>query len=51
MGSKPVIVTHGFRSAKEVFVIKGTEFAGRADFYIIDMITKKKGKDIISKHF
>ncbi|XP_015680049.1 cytochrome P450 2J5 [Protobothrops mucrosquamatus] len=43
MGSKPVIITHGFRSAKEVFVTKGTEFAGRSDFYIMDMITKKKG--------
>ncbi|ETE57844.1 Cytochrome protein, partial [Ophiophagus hannah] len=43
LGSKPVVLTHGFLSAKEVFVIKGTEFAGRSDFYIIDMFTKKKG--------
>uniref|UniRef100_A0A8C6XN28 Uncharacterized protein n=1 Tax=Naja naja TaxID=35670 RepID=A0A8C6XN28_NAJNA len=43
MGSKPVVLTHGFPPAKEVFVIKGTEFAGRPDFYVIDMFTKKKG--------
>ncbi|XP_034281344.1 cytochrome P450 2J5-like [Pantherophis guttatus] len=43
LGSKPVVLTHGFPSAKEVFVTKGTEFAGRSDFYIMDIITKKKG--------
>ncbi|XP_007444619.1 cytochrome P450 2J6-like isoform X1 [Python bivittatus] len=43
VGSKPVVFTHGFPSAKEVLVIKGTEFAGRASFYIMDVISKKKG--------
>ncbi|XP_070616593.1 cytochrome P450 2J5-like [Erythrolamprus reginae] len=43
VGSKPVVLTHGFPSAKEVFVIKGPEFAGRSDFYLMDIITKKKG--------
>ncbi|XP_063173837.1 cytochrome P450 2C16-like [Candoia aspera] len=42
-GGKPVIFIHGFPSAKEVLVIKGTEFAGRAEFPITDDITNKKG--------
>ncbi|KAM6430461.1 cytochrome P450 2J2-like [Liasis olivaceus] len=42
LGGTPAVFTHGFPSAKEVLVIKGTEFAGRADFPIIDAVTKKK---------
>ncbi|XP_063169161.1 cytochrome P450 2F2-like [Candoia aspera] len=43
VGNKPVVFTHGFPSAKEVLVTKGTEFAGRTNVYIMDVITKKKG--------
>ncbi|KAM6430448.1 uncharacterized protein PHA67_002446 [Liasis olivaceus] len=43
LGGTPAVFTHGFRSAKEVLVIKGTEFAGRADFPVLDIINKKKG--------
>ncbi|XP_025026283.1 cytochrome P450 2J6-like, partial [Python bivittatus] len=43
LGGTPVVFTHGFPPAKEVLVIKGTEFAGRADFPIMDAINKKKG--------
>uniref|UniRef100_A0A8C6XKW5 Uncharacterized protein n=1 Tax=Naja naja TaxID=35670 RepID=A0A8C6XKW5_NAJNA len=42
-GRTPVVFTHGFPSAKEVLVTKGTEFAGRAEFPIMDVITNKKG--------
>ncbi|XP_034281342.1 cytochrome P450 2J2-like [Pantherophis guttatus] len=42
-GRTPVVFTHGFPSAKEVLVTKGTEFAGRAEIPIIDAITNKKG--------
>ncbi|KAM3829174.1 cytochrome P450 2J6-like isoform 1-T1 [Vipera latastei] len=43
LGRTPVVFTHGFSSAKEVLVMKGIEFAGRADIPIIDIITNKKG--------
>ncbi|KAM6430460.1 cytochrome P450 2J2-like [Liasis olivaceus] len=43
LGGTPAVFTHGFSSAKEVLVIKGTEFAGRADIPIIDALSKKKG--------
>ncbi|XP_058011431.1 cytochrome P450 2F2-like [Ahaetulla prasina] len=42
-GRTPVVFTHGFPSAKKVLVTKGTEFAGRAEFPIMDAITNKKG--------
>ncbi|XP_029141634.1 cytochrome P450 2C5-like [Protobothrops mucrosquamatus] len=43
LGRTPVVFTHGFSPAKEVLVMKGIEFAGRADIPIIDIITNKKG--------
>ncbi|XP_025029005.1 cytochrome P450 2J2-like [Python bivittatus] len=43
LGGTPAVITHGFPSAKEVLVIKGTEFAGRADVPIMDALSKKKG--------
>ncbi|XP_025029006.1 cytochrome P450 2J2-like isoform X1 [Python bivittatus] len=43
LGGTPAVFTHGFPPAKEVLVIKGTEFAGRADFPIMDAITNKNG--------
>ncbi|XP_032086988.1 cytochrome P450 2J2-like [Thamnophis elegans] len=43
LGTKPIVLIHGFPLVKEVLVIKGTEFAGRPVYYIIDLITKTKG--------
>lgn len=43
LGRTPVVFTHGLSSAKEVLVMKGIEFAGRADIPVIDIITNKKG--------
>ncbi|XP_070616592.1 LOW QUALITY PROTEIN: cytochrome P450 2J2-like [Erythrolamprus reginae] len=43
LGRTPVVLTHGFPSAKEVLMIKGIEFAGRPSFAIVDLLTRKKG--------
>ncbi|XP_032087338.1 cytochrome P450 2F2-like [Thamnophis elegans] len=43
LGRTPVVFTHGFPSTKEVLVVKGTEFAGRASFPITDVLARKKG--------
>ncbi|XP_032087325.1 cytochrome P450 2J2-like isoform X5 [Thamnophis elegans] len=49
LGTTPVVLIHGFPLVKEVLVIKGTKFAGKPDYYIVDTITKKKG--IISQSY
>ncbi|XP_013911210.1 PREDICTED: cytochrome P450 2J5-like [Thamnophis sirtalis] len=43
LGRTPVVLTYGFPSAKEVLMVQGIEFAGRASFPIMDAITSKKG--------
>ncbi|XP_044521653.1 cytochrome P450 2C19-like isoform X5 [Gracilinanus agilis] len=43
LGSKPVVVLHGYKAMKEALIDHGEEFAGRGSFPIIDAINKGLG--------
>uniref|UniRef100_A0A8C5RG86 Cytochrome P450 n=1 Tax=Laticauda laticaudata TaxID=8630 RepID=A0A8C5RG86_LATLA len=43
LGGIPVVFIHGFPLAKEALMTKSIEFAGRASFPLMDVLTRKKG--------
>ncbi|KAJ7312031.1 hypothetical protein JRQ81_006362 [Phrynocephalus forsythii] len=43
IGGTPMVLIQDLSIAKEVLVMKGTEFAGRPDNPLLDLISKKKG--------
>ena len=44
LGSRPIVVLHGYEAVKEALIDHGEEFAGRGRFPVFDKATNGMGK-------